>query len=121
MAIPLHGSIEMKILLVDDDDSTLTMLRMELARGKCQVTAASDAESALKALAEVRYDWLIVDGQIPPFSGFQLAEKAKEIQPNLKIAMISGVYESADIVGTPIGRLFQKPVDTDALTAYLQA
>lgn len=111
----------MKVLVVDDDESTLTMLRLELSRAGCRVHTAPDAAQALEALKKGGYEWLVVDGQIEPINGFELAGRAKALQPSLKIVMISGVYELADIVGHPIGALFQKPVDADALAAYLRA
>ena len=88
----------MKVLLVDDDKSTLVMMRLLLSQDTCQVAGVLDATQALKVLKETRFDWLIVDGQISPIDGFELSQKAKEIQPHIKIVMISGLYEPADIV-----------------------
>lgn len=111
----------MKVLLVDDDKSTLTMLRLHLCRADCQITSTVDADEALALLKEADFDWLVVDGQIGSRNGFDLAAKAKELRPGLRIVMISGIYEPADIAAHPIGRLFPKPVDTDALVSYLRA
>lgn len=110
----------MKILLVDDDKNALTMLRLHLGRPGRSITAVQDAQKALDALAGERYDWLVVDGQIPPFDGLELADRAKKEHPSLRIVMVSGVYDKTDIAGHPIERLFQKPVDTDELDAYLR-
>ena len=110
----------MKVLIVDDDASTLTMLRLHLSRADCDVAGTTDPEEALKLLKKTAFDWLVVDGQIEPLDGFELASRAKKLRPGLRIAMISGVYEAADIAGHPIGRLFPKPIDTAALTSYLR-
>jgi len=84
------------------------------------VRSPDEAAAAFKALEATKFDWLVVDGQMHPIDGFELAAKAKEIQPGIKTVMISGVYEGADIIGHPIRKNFQKPVDTDALIAYLR-
>jgi DNA-binding NtrC family response regulator len=109
----------MKVLIVDDDESTLTMLRLELARADCQVTGTLDPAVALKTLKEMTFDWLVVDGQMSPIDGFELAARAKEMQPGIKTVMISGVYDMPDILGQPIRKLFQKPIDVEALAAYI--
>ena len=111
----------MRILLVDDDQSTLTMLCLHLKRAGFEVECTLDPNQALASLAGRRFDWLIVDGQLEPLDGFQIAARARKIQPDLPIVMISGVYDRSDIAGHPIGKLFQKPVDTAALSSYLQA
>lgn len=97
------------------------MLRLLLSHTECQVTAVLDALDGLAALKETRFDWMVVDGQMLPMDGFELAERAKEVQPSIKIVMISGIYGLQDIVGRPIGKIFQKPVDTDALASYLRS
>lgn len=110
----------MKILIVDDDKSTLLVLRLLLAREGWSVAAALDASEGLAALKREAFDWLLVDGQIHLADGFELASRARKIQPRLGIVMISGIYEPADIDGGPIQALFQKPVDPDLLIAYLR-
>ena len=107
----------MKILIVDDDKSTLLMLRLLLAREGWEVDGELDAAEGLAAVEKRAYDWLVVDGQIFPFDGIELAARAKALRPDLGIVMISGVYQPADIAGSPIRALFQKPVDPDLLIA----
>lgn len=109
----------MKVLIVDDDKSTLVMLRLQLARAGFRVSVAPGADEALQTLGEARYDWLVVDGQLGETNGFELAARAKALQPDLKTVMISGVYGPED-VRAPIARLFQKPIEVDALASYLR-
>jgi CheY-like chemotaxis protein len=111
----------MKVLVVEDDRSTLLLLRLLLRQAGCEVVIADDAQSGLQSLKRQRFDWLIVDGQLPPFNGLELSTKAKSLQPDLRIVMVSGVYEAADIEDRPISKLFQKPVDANALISYLRA
>lgn len=111
-----------RVLLVDDDKNNLTMLQLFMSRAQdCAITATMDTAAALDLLQQTAFDWLIVDGQMEPLDGFALAAKAKELRPDIRIVMISGVYRPADIVGHPILRIFPKPVDTDALISCLRA
>ena len=110
----------MTVLIVDDDKSMLLMLGLHLSRAGYKTTSASDSDEALAALKETPFDWLLLDGEIFPIDGFKLSRKAKDMHPNMRIAMLSGIYEPADIKGQPIEKLFQKPLDTHALISYLR-
>ncbi|UPT75276.1 MAG: response regulator [Elusimicrobiota bacterium] len=110
----------MTVLLVDDDKSSLTLLRLHLVRDGCDVSATLDPREGLRLLQERSYDCLVVDGQMGPIDGFALAGLAKELHPDIRVAMVSGVYERDDIAGSAVDRLFQKPVDPDALARYVR-
>lgn len=110
----------MKVLLVDDDKSTLTLLGLHLARAGHEVSGALDTRAAALRLAEQDYDWLIVDGQLGPDDGLAFAHSARRLRPGLRVAMISGYYEPADVAGTEVERLFPKPVDVPALLSFLR-
>lgn len=111
----------MKVLLVEDDKSTLTLLGLFLARAGYEVSGALDTGAAALKLASEPYDWLIVDGQLGTEDGLEFAEAARRLQPELRVAMVSGYYDRSDIVGTAVERLFPKPVDTDALLGLLRS
>lgn len=72
----------MKVLLVDDDKSTLTLMGLFLARAGHGVSGALDAAGAAVRLATQEYDWLVVDGQLGADDGFRLAEQAKPCAPS---------------------------------------
>jgi DNA-binding NtrC family response regulator len=109
-----------KILVVDDDRGTLTLLGLYLARAGHDVSGSGDVLDAAARLADERFDWLVVDGQLGADDGRRLAADAKLRQPGLRAVMISGFYEKADVAGGAVERLFPKPVDTDALLAHLR-
>ena len=79
-----------RILLAEDDSTMLVFLTKALTRAGHAVAAVDDG---LKALAEVqggRFDLLIADIVMPSLDGFQLAAKAKSLQPGLKVMFITG-------------------------------
>ncbi|MDH5742869.1 MAG: response regulator, partial [Candidatus Aminicenantes bacterium] len=66
-----------KILLVDDDRVTLTMLEMILSRHKYQVLSAKDGSEALELALKERPDAVISDMLIPKLHGLDLCKKIK--------------------------------------------
>jgi two-component system response regulator GlrR len=111
----------MRILLVDDDQGTRITLGFALARAGLEVHTAADGPEALRLLKEIRFDWLITDGDMVPVDGFSLAAQAVALQPKLRIVMISGVFDEKDLAGCPVQRLFSKPVDAENLLEYLKS
>ncbi|MBI4348632.1 MAG: response regulator [Elusimicrobia bacterium] len=107
------------VLLVDDDPSGLAMLALALRRAGFSVVACSNPQRALAELARGSFRWLVTDAKMSPQDGFSLAEAAKHLAPDLRIVMISALYSNADIQGSPIERLFNKPVPVEALVGFL--
>lgn len=111
----------MKVLLVEDDKSTLTLLGLYLARAGYEVSGALDTRAATRKLEAEPFDWLIVDGQLGLDDGLAFAVSARRTHPGMRVAMVSGYYDPADIAGTGVERLFPKPVDTEALLGHLRS
>jgi len=110
----------MKVLLVDDDQGTRVTLRYALSQGGLEVHTAASSTEALRLLSEIPFDWLLTDGDLAPEDGFKLAEKAAQLQRGIKIVMISGSDTQEDAAGSPILRVFAKPVDPAALLSFLE-
>ena len=78
------------ILLVDDEEGLRQLGKDVLTRAGYQVITMKDAESALDYLKHNKVDLLFTDIIMPGMDGYQLAKKAREIYPDLKIQMTSG-------------------------------
>jgi CheY-like chemotaxis protein len=65
-----------RILLVDDDEGVLFVLRASLLRlgSEYEVITASQGQTALDALAEGRFALLITDMRLPGIDGLALTE-----------------------------------------------
>jgi two-component system cell cycle response regulator CpdR len=81
-----------KILLAEDDDSMRDFLAKALKRAGHEVTVCSDGEEGLGAIGEepARYDLLLTDIVMPGVDGIELARRAAEVDPALKIMFITG-------------------------------
>ncbi len=82
-----------KILLAEDDDSMRSFLAKALERAGHEVTACQDGEEGLESLEKAGddvFDLLLTDIVMPGLDGIELARRAAEIDPDLKIMFITG-------------------------------
>lgn len=81
-----------KILLAEDDDSMRDFLAKALTRAGHEVEAVADGEEGLEALGTEAgaFELLLTDIVMPGVDGIELARRAAEIDPALKIMFITG-------------------------------
>ncbi len=84
------------ILVVDDEKALVNLARLTLEMLGYRVSTASDGKQGLEVLKDGNIDLLftdvVMDGGI---NGFELAEKALEADPGLKILLTSGFADRA--------------------------
>jgi two-component system cell cycle response regulator CpdR len=78
------------ILLAEDDDSMRRFLAQALERAGHDVTAFGDGAEAYECLRGVRFDLLLSDIVMPGLDGIELAKRAADLDPTLKIMFITG-------------------------------
>ena len=84
------------ILVVEDQESVRTIVTEMLEKLKCQVNGVESGRQALKILeSDVRVDVLFTDVVMPEMSGFELAQKARQLRPDLKVLFTSGFADNA--------------------------
>ena len=79
-----------KILLAEDEDSVRSFLSRALQRAGYDVVSCADGDSAIEALDSGPYDLLLTDIVMPGADGIEVAKRAAQIQPELKIMFITG-------------------------------
>ncbi len=86
-----------KILVVDDDRVTLSMLQMILSKGGFKVLTAIDGERGYERAKDTNPDLVISDILIPKVDGLELCRRVKQ-DPALsltKVILMTGVYKGA--------------------------
>jgi DNA-binding NtrC family response regulator len=78
------------VLLVDDDAVFRTALKRHLEGEIYQVTTACDAEEGLQHLSEDRFDLVLTDLKMPGLDGLEFLRRARELQPDLAVIVITG-------------------------------
>jgi two-component system cell cycle response regulator CpdR len=81
-----------RILLAEDDDSMRDFLTKALSRAGHEVQAVADGEDGLDVLGEApgQFELLLTDIVMPGVDGIELARRAAEVDPRLKIMFITG-------------------------------
>jgi two-component system cell cycle response regulator CpdR len=80
-----------RILLAEDDHSMRVFLTRALERAGHDVTPAADGPQALEALQEDNaFDLLIADIVMPGLDGIELARRATQAAPSLRVMFITG-------------------------------
>ena len=78
------------ILLAEDDESMRRFLRKALERAGHAVVDAGQGDEALTELQLREFDLLLTDIVMPVMDGIELARRAAEIDPEMKIMFITG-------------------------------
>jgi two-component system, cell cycle response regulator CpdR len=79
-----------RILLAEDDDSMRGFLERALEKAGYDVLAFDNGKDALDRLQQEPFTLLLTDIVMPLMDGIELARRAGEIDPTLKIMFITG-------------------------------
>ena len=84
-----------KLLLVEDEDMVRAVAERALTRAGYVVTAASDGEEGLAAVANGKddFDLVVSDVVMPAMDGPAMARAIRKVKPNLPILFMSGYAE----------------------------
>lgn len=88
-AEPLRLSLR-RILLAEDDDAMRGFLERALEKAGYEVSSFANGEDAFLRLKEEPFSLLLTDIVMPRMDGIELARRASEIDPELKIMFITG-------------------------------
>lgn len=100
-----------RILLAEDDQVMREYLTRALERSGYAVTAVDRGTEALPLLQSQHFDLLLTDIVMPEMDGIELAQKAGEVRPELKIMFITGFAAVTLKAGkaVPNARVLSKP------------
>jgi PAS domain S-box-containing protein len=124
---PAHpGGAGQRVLYADDDEALVFLVTRVLERLGYRPLGVVDAAQALALLADARaeIDAMIVDVDIPGMSGIDLARRARQSRPNLRILLVSGYPTSKDLeAARALGNvsIVVKPQTIDEFTRTLHA
>lgn len=111
-----------RILVVDDEPSFCTLLRICLAQAGHEVIEAHSGPEALAVLAGQRVDLVTLDVIMPGMSGLRTLELLRERHgPLLPVLIISGLSRMSDELQALKGgaTYLKKPVAPDVLRAVV--
>jgi two-component system KDP operon response regulator KdpE len=112
-----------RVLVVDDDDDIVTLLKLTLERAGAQVIPATSGPQALRLAFEHRPDVILLDIDMPGMDGLTVCQRMRDLS-DVTIIMITALagtdfVTSAFAVGAD--DYVMKPFDTSELLARIQA
>lgn len=78
-----------KILLVDDEEDILNILKFLLEKEGYEVDTAPNGEEALKKVEKKYYDVVLTDLRMPGIDGMIVLEKTKELRPSTEVVIMT--------------------------------
>jgi DNA-binding NtrC family response regulator len=111
------------LLVVDDDSDIVYVLKQSLLKNGFLVNAFTNPEDALQNFQSDSKDYclMVSDIRMPGLSGIGLARKVKEINPNVKVILMTSIEIrdnefSKVFPSTQVDGFVQKPVGIKNLT-----
>ncbi len=117
---------DVAILLVEDEQDLLELLRYNLAREGYEVSTATSGEEALKAVRNESPDLMLLDLMLPGMDGLEVCRtlKSREHTSDIPVIMLTAKGEESDIVqGLEMGAddYVTKPFSPRVLLARINA
>ena len=112
-----------KILLAEDDTDMRRFLVKALQNAGFDVTSYDNGLSAYQRLREEPFELLLTDIVMPEMDGIELARRAAELDPDIKIMFITGfaaVALNADSTAPKHAKVLSKPVHLRDLVNEVQ-
>ncbi len=111
------------ILIIDDEKAIRKTLTEILSYEGYKIDEASDGEEGLKRFSEKAYDIVLCDIKMPKLDGIEFLEKAKEINGDVPVIMISGhgnIDTAVEAVKKGAFDYISKPPDLNRLLITLR-
>jgi two-component system chemotaxis response regulator CheY len=111
-----------KILIVDDDEGTRSLVRRVLQRMRIgDLREAAGAEQAIACLSETTedIDLVICDWNMPGMSGIELFDRVHALRPELPFLMLTGRGDATSVTAAKkagIPAYIVKPIFPEELT-----
>jgi len=117
---------EGKLFVIDDDPDIVYVLKHGLQKNGFLVDAFTNPEEALRSFESNPHDLCLVvsDVRMPGLSGIQLARKVKQINPDIKVVLMTS-FEIKDnefskvFPSTQVDGFVQKPIRIADLTSKI--
>jgi two-component system cell cycle response regulator CpdR len=108
-----------RILLAEDDQVMREYLTRALQKSGYAVTAVEGGTAALPLIQTESFDLLLTDIVMPEMDGIELAQRAGEVSPNLRVMFITGFAAVTLKAGKamPNARVLSKPFHLRDLVA----
>jgi two-component system alkaline phosphatase synthesis response regulator PhoP len=93
-----------KILVVDDEESILTLLKFNLEKSGFQVITSLDGREALRIIELEKPDLVVLDLMLPGLDGMEILKTLRQEKNNTPVLMLTAKNDELDkILGLELG------------------
>jgi len=114
----------MKILVIEDNESVLSMIKMFFLKENIEGTYVTDGLEGYRYATQEQWDCLIIDWMLPGMDGITICQKVREQNEVVPIIMLTAKdTESDQVLGLELGAddYVTKPFSPLALMARIKA
>jgi DNA-binding response OmpR family regulator len=109
-----------RILVVDDDEAILRMIRLTLVTEGYAVTTAADGVEGLRALAMQDFALIVLDLQMPRMDGRAMYAEMERLGIEIPVVVVSAYGAEAACQELKAAGAVSKPFDTTVLLNRVQ-
>jgi two-component system alkaline phosphatase synthesis response regulator PhoP len=116
--------VSAKILIVDDEESIVTLLEYNLKKSGYEVIVAMNGEAAIKKVVEENPDLMILDVMLPGKDGIEVCKELRQQKEKIPILMLTAKDDEFDkILGLELGAddYMTKPFSPREVVARVKA
>ncbi len=114
---------EKKLLLVDDDESYLNIVKKILTKMEYAAEVAAGTKEALKILEKEKYPLIITDLDMPGLDGVELCKQIKENDSKSIVYALSGYiteYDTENLEKSGFDGYLSKPAKIEVLKQAIE-
>jgi two-component system cell cycle response regulator len=111
------------VIVVDDDETLLTMLKETFSSHGYRCETAPSAEAALESMTKTSFDLMLTDISLPGLKGLELTQHAKKLNPNMAIIIMTGYIDDFsydDAIESGASDFIKKPFTTKEIILRLK-
>ena len=117
----------LRILLVEDEETSQAVIQKYILKAKHEVVVAADGQEALQRFAEQNFDLILMDIQMPVMDGVEATKRIrngeagadKSNTPIIAMTAYAMVGDKEKFIAAGIDDYIAKPVEMDALNEVL--
>ncbi len=119
----MNDQPNIRVLLIDDEQTLLEYMSKRLLRKGFTVKAVFSGEQAVEAAKQEHFDVAVVDLKMPGMDGVETQKRLHEIQPFLQCIVLTGhgsIDSALESGQQDAFRYLLKPIDYDNLVTSIQ-
>lgn len=94
----------MKLLLIEDEPSVISLIQRSLTTSGHEITVAMDGQSGLDMAKQYNFDLILLDLMLPVMNGMEVCRKIRRTDSNTPILMLTALGTTENIVsGLDVG------------------